>query len=222
MVGAGPRGPGTDAGINRPRQAFSRVKSRRVWNWRTQRARRARFEAELLPHLQALYRFACTLDAAQEAEDLVQITCARALERHASYRLDTNARAWLFTILRNELISRHRRSARERSLAKERALLEADATAESVELLLLDRRWSEEIRTALASLDERYRTPVYLKDVEGFGYREIADVLHCPLGTVMSRLARGRTLLRALLLQQATERGFVRARIDVPRVKESM
>ncbi len=82
--------------------------------------------------------------------------------------------------------------------------------ADSVELLLVDRRWSEEIRTALASIAERYRTPVYLKDVEGFSYREIADVLHCPLGTVMSRLARGRALLRALLLDQATERGLVR------------
>jgi RNA polymerase sigma-70 factor (ECF subfamily) len=189
-----------------------------VWNWRTSRVGRIRFEAELVPHLGALYRFACALKAADEAEDLVQITCARALERHASYRPDTNARAWLFTILRNELVSRRRRLDRERSLAAERRLLEADAMAQSVELLLLDRRWSEEIRSALASLPERYRTPVYLKDVEAFGYREIADVLHCPLGTVMSRLARGRTLLRSLLLRQATERGFVR----VERMKGSM
>jgi RNA polymerase sigma-70 factor (ECF subfamily) len=202
-----------------------------VWNWRITRARRARFEAELVPHLGALYRFACTLKAADEAEDLVQITCARALEYHASYRPDSNARAWLFTILRNELVSRRRRLERERSLEAERALLDADAKAESVELLLLDQRWADEIRTALASLAERYRTPVYLKDVEGFSYREIAAVLHCPLGTVMSRLARGRTLLRALLLQQATERGYVRAdaigggkRSDTPgrRRKESM
>jgi RNA polymerase sigma-70 factor (ECF subfamily) len=188
-----------------------------MWNWRAERTKRARFEAELVPHLRALYRFACALKAADEAEDLVQITCARALERHASYRPDTNARAWLFTILRNELVSRRRRLVRERDLEAERALLAADAVAQSVELLLLDRRWSEEIRTALASLAERYRTPVYLKDVEGFSYREIADVLHCPLGTVMSRLARGRTLLRSLLLRQATERGFVRSE----RLKES-
>ena len=182
-----------------------------MWHWRTQRARRARFEAELLPHLGALHRFACTLQAADEADDLVQITCARALEHQASYRPDSNVRAWLFTILRNELVSRRRRLERERSLASERALLESDAMTQSVELLLLDQRWADEIRTALATLAERYRTPIYLKDVEGFGYREIADVLHCPLGTVMSRLARGRTLLRALLLRQATERGLVRA-----------
>ena len=194
-----------------------------MWSWRSQRARRARFEAELVPHLQAMHRFACALKAADEAEDLVQITCARALEHHASYRPDTNVRAWLFTILRNELVSRRRRLDRERSLATERALLAGDASADSVELLLLDQRWSEEIRTALATLDERYRTPVYLKDVEGFSYRAIADVLHCPLGTVMSRLARGRTLLRALLLRQATERGFVRTPAGLPaRQRESM
>jgi RNA polymerase sigma-70 factor (ECF subfamily) len=176
-----------------------------------------------VPHLQAMYRFACALKAADEAEDLVQIACARALEHHARYRPDSNVRAWLFTILRNELVSRRRRLDRERSLATERALLAGDANADSVELLLLDQRWSEEIRTALASLDERYRTPVYLKDVEGFSYRAIADVLHCPLGTVMSRLARGRTLLRALLLRHATERGLVRAGQAAPaRHRESM
>jgi RNA polymerase sigma-70 factor, ECF subfamily len=190
-----------------------------VWSWRSQRARRSSFERELVPHLGALRRFACALKAADEAEDLVQIACARALEHHATYRPDTNVRAWLFTILRNELVSRRRRTARERSVVLERTLLAADAAAESVELLLLDRRWAEEIRAALASIDERYRTPVYLKDVEGFSYRAIADVLHCPLGTVMSRLSRGRTLLRALLLQQATERGFVRAE---PLQQESM
>jgi RNA polymerase sigma-70 factor (ECF subfamily) len=190
-----------------------------VWNWRIQQARRGRFDAELVPHLAALHRFAVALRAADEAEDLVQVTCARALERHASYRPDSNARAWLFAILRNELVSRRRRVMRERDLAMERGLVAAEAASASVELLLLDRRWSEEIRAALASLAERYRTPVYLKDVEGFSYREIAAVLHCPLGTVMSRLARGRTLLRALLLRQATERGIVRS---APALKESM
>jgi RNA polymerase sigma-70 factor (ECF subfamily) len=193
-----------------------------VWSWRSRRARRARFENELVPHLRALYRFACALKAADEAEDLVQITCTRALEHHASYRPDSNVRAWLFTILRNELVSRRRRIDRERSVANERALLAADASADSIELLLLDQRWSEEIRSALASLAERYRTPVYLKDIEGFSYRAIADVLHCPLGTVMSRLARGRTLLRALLLRQATERGLVRAVVPAARRQESM
>jgi RNA polymerase sigma-70 factor (ECF subfamily) len=189
-----------------------------VWNWRAQRARRARFEAEILPHLGALYRFACALKAGDDAEDLVQATCARALEHHETYRPGTNVRAWLFTILRNELVSRHRRQKRERDFESATARFPGDDVAHSVELLLLDRRWSEEIRAAIASLAEAYRTPVYLKDIEDFSYREIADVMGTPLGTVMSRLARGRGLLRSLLLRQATERGLIRSE----RRKESM
>lgn len=183
-----------------------------VWTWRTHRARRARFDDEIVPHLGALYRFACALRAADEAEDLVQATCARALERHDRYRAGTNVRAWLFTILRNELVSGRRRSQRERErrLSAEPEVVTA-GTTRSVELLLVDRGWSDEIRGALGGLAEAYRTPVYLKDVEGFSYREIADVLDCPLGTVMSRLARGRALLRASLLRQAVERGVVRS-----------
>lgn len=182
-----------------------------MWTWRTHTARRAHFEGELVPHLDALYRFACALKGGDDAEDLVQATCARALERHERYRPDSNVRAWLFTILRNELVSGRRRSERERgrALDLEPALTGSDVTR-SVELLLVDRGWSDEIRAALGGLAESYRTPVYLKDVEGFSYREIADVLGCPLGTVMSRLARGRALLRAALLRQATERGLMR------------
>ena len=180
-----------------------------MWTWRTHRARRAHFEGEIVPHLGALYRFACALRAADEAEDLVQATCARALERHDRYRTDTNVRAWLFTILRNELVSVRRRSERERERRLAAASEIGPATTRSVELLLVDRGWSDEIRAALGGLAETYRTPVYLKDVEGFSYREIAAVLDCPLGTVMSRLARGRALLRAALLRQAVERGVV-------------
>lgn len=188
-----------------------------MWTWRTHRARRAHFEGELVPQLDALYRFACALEGADDAEDLVQATCARALERHERYRPDTNVRAWLFTILRNEFISGRRRSERERTLDREPDLAGSDLTR-SVELLLVDRGWSDEIRAALGGLAESYRTSVYLKDVEGFSYREIADVLECPLGTVMSRLARGRALLRAALLRQATERGLMRTQ----RIKESV
>jgi len=190
-----------------------------VWAWRTHSARRARFEQELVPHLGALYRFACALRASDDAEDLVQATCARALERHERYRPDTNVRAWLFTILRNELVSGRRRSERERERRLEaEPEIGANDVTRSVELLLVDRGWSEEIRAALGALAEAYRTPVYLKDVEGFSYREIADVLGCPLGTVMSRLARGRALLRAALLRQAVERGLVRTQP----IRESM
>ncbi len=81
-----------------------------------------------------------------------------------------------------------------------------------LEELLIEQQWSEEVRAALVALPETYRVPVFLKDVAGFAYREIAEVAGCPLGTVMSRLARGRALLRATLLRQARERGIVGSR----------
>lgn len=174
---------------------------------------RALFETEALPQLPALYNFALALTGASDAEDLVQTTCVRALENFDSYRPGTNVRAWLFTILRNEWVSRHRRTQRWTRLEvhtdDEEAVEFADEAAD-LEALLMGRRWSAEIKAALLALPESYRLPVYLKDVEGFGYREIAEIAGCPIGTVMSRLARGRATLRQALVQQARERGFFR------------
>jgi len=120
----------------------------------------------------------------------------------------------LFTILRNEWVSRHRRAQRSTRLEvhcdEEEAVELADEAAD-LEAMLMERRWSAEIKTALQALPDGYRLPVYLKDVEGFGYREIAEIAGCPIGTVMSRLARGRATLRATLVQQARERGLLRA-----------
>jgi len=90
-------------------------------------------------------------------------------------------------------------------------LLPGDACPD-LEELLIEQRWSEEVRAALVGLPETYRVPVFLKDVAGLAYREIAEVADCPLGTVMSRLARGRALLRSALVRQARERGIVGAR----------
>ena len=160
-----------------------------MWNWRTERAKRARFEAELLPHLGALYRFARVRSKLPAKPRTWCRSRAHAPSNvMPATALQTNARAWLFTILRNELVSRRRRLDRARSLESERAPSPPTRWPTASSFCSLDRRWSEEIRTALASVAERYRTPVYLKDVEGFSYREIADVLLCPLGTVMSRL----------------------------------
>jgi len=179
---------------------------------------RALFETEALPHLPALYNFALALAGASDAEDLVQTTCVRALENLDAYRPGTNMRAWLLTILRNEWVSRHRRSQRRTAVevcsgAEDAAEL-CDETAD-LEAVLMDRRWSAEIKAALLALPEGYRLPVYLKDVEGFGYREIAEIAGCPIGTVMSRLARGRASLRAALVQQAHERGILPANAAV-------
>jgi len=174
----------------------------------------ARFEAEALPQLVALYNFALALAGTVDAEDLVQTTCVRALEKFDAYRPGTNIRAWLFTILRNEWVSRHRSTQRRthiESPAQGEITAEIEDVAADLEAVLMDQRWSAEIKAALLALPESYRLPVYLKDVEGFGYREIADIVGCPLGTVMSRLARGRATLRAALMQQARERGLVPA-----------
>jgi RNA polymerase sigma-70 factor (ECF subfamily) len=176
--------------------------------------RHALFETEALPQLSALYNFALALAGASDAEDLVQTTCVRALEKFDSYRPGSNMRAWLFTILRNEWISRHRRAQRSTRLevhSDEEDAAELAAEAADLEAMLMDRRWSAEIKAALQALPEGYRLPVYLKDVEGCGYREIAEIAGCPIGTVMSRLARGRAILREILVRQAHERGLLRA-----------
>ena len=175
------------------------------------KARNASFAAEALPHLPALYNFAVTLAGAADAEDHVQLTCVRALEHFDSYRAGTNARAWLFTIVRNEWVSRHRREQRRAGIEPGDSddLIAEHCEAADLETVLINQRWSAEIKAALLALPENYRLPVYLKDVEGFGYREIAAIVDCPLGTVMSRLARGRTALRAALVEQARERGLL-------------
>jgi len=172
----------------------------------------ARFEAEALPHLPALYNFAVATAGAADAEDLVQTTCVRALEHFDSYQPGSNLRAWLFTILRNEWISRQRHRQRRLLIevdAADEAIAEIAEDAPDLEATLIDQHWSAEIRNALLALPETHRLPVYLKDVEGFGYAEIAEIVGCPLGTVMSRLARGRASLRKSLVQQARERGLV-------------
>src|SRR5262249_44095313 len=94
------------------------------------------------------------------------------------------------------------------------AVLTLSDRCPDLEAILIRERWSEEVRAALRGLLEVYRVPVYLKDVMGLSYREIAEVLGCPIGTVMSRLARGRALLRGALARQARERGLLGVRCE--------
>jgi RNA polymerase sigma-70 factor (ECF subfamily) len=175
------------------------------------RRKRRQLELELRPHLAPLWHFACALAPRPEAADLVQMACLRAVERFDELRAGTDVRAWLFTVLRNEFVSRWRRERRRAALeqAEPAVVLPFGAPCPDLEATLIERRWSDEIHAALQSLPEPYRMPVYLKDVAGLAYREIAEVLDCPIGTVMSRLARGRASLRAALARQAQERGIV-------------
>jgi RNA polymerase sigma-70 factor, ECF subfamily len=179
-----------------------------LWTTAGERRTRQRFEREALPHLDACYRFALSLtkDSA-EADDLVQETMLKALRSFDSYAEDTNCKAWLFRILRNTFLNRIRGDGRE--IGSDDAM-EAVQTATMAgwddrsfyrapdEAALL-RATRDQIEAALQSLPPDFKAAVVMSDVEGLSYKEIADVMGTPIGTVMSRLYRGRRLMRKRL-----------------------
>lgn len=158
-------------------------------------SRSDRFEAEALPHLKALYATAwCLTRNAHDAEDLLQETFLRAYRSFDGYAPGTNIRAWLYTILHRARVDALRRRGR----APETVELagEGPAVPAAQEALASG---GEEIARALAALPEHFRAAVVLRDVEELSYEEIARVLEVPIGTVMSRIHRGRALLRRAL-----------------------
>jgi RNA polymerase sigma-70 factor, ECF subfamily len=166
--------------------------------------------AEALRYMRQLHAKASRMTRNHsDAEDLVQETYARAFASFHQFREGTNLRAWLNRILTNTFISSYRKRQREPALTTdledwqlERAYSrsgQAGAGARSAEELVLDRMPDTGLTDALRRLPGEFRMAVYLADVEGFGYREIAEIMHCPIGTVMSRLHRGRSRLRDLL-----------------------
>lgn len=182
---------------------------------------RAAFEAEALPHLDSLYRVGLRLtgDPAR-AEDLVQDTMLRALKAWQQYQPGTNLRAWLFTILRNTFINDYRRRKREpipvdleavEPFAIDRAVAEVDPEA-----AFFDRIVDERILAAIDALPEEFREAVVLSDVEHLTYAEIAQTLAIPVGTVKSRLFRGRRLLQKALYEHAVEMGYLKPRAEHP------
>jgi RNA polymerase sigma-70 factor (ECF subfamily) len=175
-------------------------------------AARAAFEREALREIDALRSFALRLTRARaDAEDLVSDTVVRALERWEQYRLGTNARAWLCTILYRLFVSRRRVAHRERLLDDEPRpeLLEGIAD-EDPETRFYDSFLDESISRAIDELPEEYRVAVVLSDLQDMQYTEISRVLGIPEGTVKSRLFRGRRLLRRRLAGYAEEMGYVR------------
>jgi len=180
---------------------------------------RRRFEREALDHLDSLYGTALRLTRSQaDAEDLVQDTFVKAFRFHDRFEPGTNLKAWLFRILTNTFINRYRRATRERSVldgvesvpvgdgvmsrATMRALSEPLADAERPIL-------AREIRVALDSLPDDHRLMILLADVEELSYKEISDIVGCPIGTVMSRLHRARQKLQVLLVEQARSLGII-------------
>ena len=175
-------------------------------------ARRAQFEREAMVHLDALYGFALKLARARDdAEDLVSDTVLRAFERWEQYRLGTNIRAWLFTILYHVFVSRKRRiDAREvQSTDDGDGWSPHEAIGESdPEGRFFDSFLDEEITRAIAALPDEYRSAVLLSDVHDLRYAEIAHILRVPEGTVKSRLFRGRRILQKKLAGYAVEMGY--------------
>jgi RNA polymerase sigma-70 factor (ECF subfamily) len=178
--------------------------------------RRARFDKEALAQLEALYSFALKLTKARDdAEDLVSDTMLRAFQRWEQYRLGTNIRAWLFTILYHVFVSRKRRvDAREVQAPEDEdgwALLDAVGQADP-EGAFYDSFLDEEITRSIAKLPDEYRAAVVMSDLHGMRYAEIAQILKVPEGTVKSRLFRGRRLLQKELLGYAVEMGYIKPR----------
>ncbi|MDA2987695.1 MAG: sigma-70 family RNA polymerase sigma factor [Actinomycetota bacterium] len=179
------------------------------------------FEADALPYLDQLYGTALRMTRnSTDAEDLVQETYAKAFAAFGSYEQGTNLRAWLFRILRNTFINSYRKAQRTpfSDSAEELTdgqLLDIETRGaggvRSAESEALERLGDDDINQALASLPEDFRTAVYLADVEGFSYKEIAEIMDTPVGTVMSRVHRGRKSLRNLLTEYAQERGLLSA-----------
>jgi RNA polymerase sigma-70 factor, ECF subfamily len=181
------------------------------------------FEAEALRHLDALYRTALRMTRSEaDAEDLVQETYIRAFRFRDQFTLGTNMKAWLFRILTNTFINTYRRKAAqpevtdlegvdEFSLYRRMADDRAASSSPDPEAELLKGVVDTEVTDALEELPEKFRTTVLL-DVEGFSYKEIAEMLGIPIGTVMSRLHRGRKFLQKRLYDLARERGIAAVR----------
>ena len=172
----------------------------------------ARFVRDVMPLVDQLYRAARRYTrSTADAEDLVQETMVKAYAGFHTFTVGTNIRAWLFRILTNTWITSYRTAQR-----RPDEVLAADVTDmwpsasqnQSAELAVLEAMGDEDVRDALQALPEHQRLVVYYADVEGFRYKEIAAILDTPLGTVMSRLHRGRTNLRTLLVDIAAARGY--------------
>jgi RNA polymerase sigma-70 factor (ECF subfamily) len=177
---------------------------------------RERFERDALPILPSLYGAAMRMTRnPSDAEDLIQETFLRAYRGFRGFTEGTNLKAWLYRILTNTFINSYRKRQREPVTVLEDEIPDwylygTEQSEASAETEVLDRMPDADVKEALDALPEQFRMAVWLADVEGFSYKEIAEILDVPIGTVMSRLHRGRKALEKRLWEKVRERGLVR------------
>jgi RNA polymerase sigma-70 factor (ECF subfamily) len=182
-------------------------------------ADQATFAADAMQYAPQLYSAAMRMTRnSADAEDLVQETYLRAYRSFASFEAGTNLRAWLFRILTNTYINSYRAKQRRpqetefgdvEDMYLYKHISNIDQTSRSAEDTLFDLFTDDEVKQALEDLPEVFRLPVLLADVQDFSYKEIAEILDIPIGTVMSRLHRGRKGMQKLLVEYATDRGLL-------------
>jgi len=182
---------------------------------------RREFEQIALPHLDVMYGVAYRLTRnSGDAEDLVQDALLRAYRFWHTFERNSNCKAWLLKILTNTFLNRYQKRKREREVigqalheqkATDGVLVQEGSLAQrDPEGVLVDRMLSDDVARALTEIPPDFRIAVVLCDIEGMSYKEIADVMECPVGTVMSRLYRGRRLLQKSLYEYAVEQGIIR------------
>ena len=175
------------------------------------------FEREALPHMDILYNYALRMTGdADDAHDLLQETFLKAYRFWDKYEKGTNIRAWLFRIMKNTYINVYRKSSKEPDTVDYEDIqnfyntIREDSTdSNDLQQKLFSQLLDDDVAKALESLPEEFRTVVILCDIEGLTYEEIAEFVECPVGTVRSRLHRGRKLLHGKLFEYAKKRGYV-------------
>lgn len=169
------------------------------------------FEEVALEHMDALYNRALRMAKdATEAQDLAQDVYLRAYQFFDRFEQGTNFKAWLFKILQNVFINKYRREVREPGVVNILHCEEDIATATTPEDEIFDKLLDDDVARAIDALPDEFRLVVILVDLEGFSYKETAEITDRPMGTVMSRLHRGRKLLRDSLYEYAKEHGYVK------------